>query len=63
MSDPVELQRFLITSSLLAGAYITYTCPCKDPFLSCHVKEFSLVVALPLLYVIYINRNNLSSKE
>jgi hypothetical protein len=53
----------LITSSLVAGAYISYTCPCKNPFLSCHVKEFSLVVGLPLLYVLYINRNNLSSKE
>lgn len=63
MSDPVEIQRFLITSSLLAGAMISYTCPCKNPFLSCHVKEFSLVVGLPLLYVIYINRNNISSKE
>lgn len=57
--DPVEMQRMLITSSLLIGAYTAYTCPCKDPFLSCHIKEFSLVVGLPLIYAIYINRKNL----
>jgi hypothetical protein len=63
MQDPVEVQRMLITSSLLAGAYIAYTCPCKNPFLSCHIKEFGLFVGLPLVYAIYLNRNNLYSKE
>lgn len=58
--DSVEIQRLAITSSLLTGAYIAYTCPCKDPFLSCHIKEFSLIVGLPLIYAIYINRNNLN---
>lgn len=57
--DKTEIERLLITSSLLAGAYTAYTCPCKDPFLSCHNKEFLAFVGLPLIYVFYINRNNL----
>lgn len=66
--NPLEMQRLLITSSLLAGAYITYTCPCGNPItgeglLSCHLNQFFLATTIPLAIVLYVNRNNLSNNR
>ena len=54
--DPVEAQRYAITASCLAGAYIAFTCPCRDPFLSCHYKEMVIATAFPLLLTLWLNR-------
>lgn len=59
----METQRLIITSSLLAGAYITWTCPCGDKetgegLLSCHLTEFFISTTIPIVLVLYLNRNN-----
>ena len=53
--DTTEIQRYVITGSLLAAAYTAWTCPCKDPFLNCHLKEFVALTTLPLAMVLYVN--------
>ena len=53
--DTTEIQRYAITASLLYAAYTAYTCPCKDPFLSCHYTEFALAAGAPLAFVLFIN--------
>ena len=66
-SEPTELLRYAITASLLYAGYVSYTCPCKHiagdkktAFLSCHIGEFTLAIAVPLSLVLYINRYNLA---
>lgn len=54
------MERYLIVGSLLAGAYLTYTCPCKDPLLSCHLGEFVALTASPLVFALYLNREVLA---
>ena len=53
--DNAEVQRYIITESLLAAAYTAWTCPCKDPFLNCHLKEFVAMTSLPLAIALYVN--------
>ena len=53
--DTTEIQRYVITGSLLAAAYTAWTCPCKDPFLNCHLKEFVALTTLPLAMTLYVN--------
>ena len=53
--DTTELQRYAITGSLLTAAYVAWTCPCRDPFLNCHYREFVALTAAPLLLVILTN--------
>ena len=53
--DTTELQRYAITGSLLAAAYVAWTCPCRDPFLNCHYKEFVALTGAPLLLVLITN--------
>ena len=53
--DTTEIQRYAITGSLLYAAWTAYTCPCRDPFLSCHYQEFAVATAVPLLFVLLIN--------
>ena len=57
--DPVERDRILICVSLGYAAYITFYCPCKEPYLlSCHQPQFYLATGLPLAYILY--KNNLA---
>jgi hypothetical protein len=58
-----EIQRYAITGSLLFAAWTAYTCPCKNPFLSCHVTEFALLTGLPLAFVLLINADNLPGRN
>lgn len=53
--DKTEVERWLITASLVGGAVIAWTCPCKNPFLNCHKYQFYALVGLPLVYVAYNN--------
>jgi hypothetical protein len=60
----LELERLIITSSLLYGAYTTFYCPCGNKttgegLLSCHLPQILSSVGLPLIMILYINRNNI----
>jgi len=55
LKQRMELNRWIITGSLLTAAYITATCPCKPFILSCHQNEFFGLVGFSLAYTYYIN--------
>jgi hypothetical protein len=61
--DKTEIERYLLTGSCLAGAYMAYTCPCYDPFLNCHSTEFLVLTGLPFAYVLYTNWEMLGQKK
>jgi len=49
-----ELQRVVITGSLLYSAYLAYTCPCPT-ICSCHLDAFLVATGLPVGIVLYYN--------
>ena len=60
--NPLELERIVITSSLLYGAFTTWFCPCGDSktgknLLSCHLSEAVLSIGMPLALILYVNKN------
>jgi len=63
--NTLEMERYLITSSLAFAAITTWYCPCGNPqtgenFLSCHLQQVVLATAVPLIVILYVNKNNLS---
>ena len=50
-----EVVRYGMTASLLYGAFIVYTCPCLDPFLNCHYRDFMLAAGAPVLLCVLLN--------
>ena len=48
MATRTEVLRWSVTGALLAAAYMTATCPCAEPLLSCHRVEFYTLVVAPL---------------
>jgi hypothetical protein len=65
--NPLELERIVLTSSLVYGAFTVWFCPCGDPqtgqgLMSCHLPQIIMATALPLGMILYINRNNLSQR-
>lgn len=53
----IETDRMIICASLGYAVYITWWCPCSDPYLlSCHQPHFYLATGLPLAYIFYKNR-------
>jgi len=54
-----EVERLIITSSLLYAAYTAWTCPCGDDngkyFLSCHLPQFYIATTVPIAIAAYVN--------
>lgn len=62
MTDTLEVQRYVLTGSLLFAAYTIYTCPCKPVLGSCHFNEIMLSIGMPLALFTYINRDIVMGK-
>ena len=59
--DALEIERLIITTALLGGAYVTYTCPFGNSasgrgLLSCHIYEISGLIGLATITILYANR-------
>ena len=50
-----SLIRYGITASFAVATYIALTCPCRKPFLSCHLPEIFVAGGMPLILIAYIN--------
>jgi len=61
-NNETELQRLIITSSLLGAAYVAWNCPC-DTIPSCHLTQFLTLAGFPIAYALYINRDMLFSES
>jgi len=55
MEETNPLIRYAICGSLIVATGIAITCPCRTPFLSCHIKEFTIAAGLPLVVALYLN--------
>ena len=59
--NALEVERLVITASLVAAGAITFYCPCGDAtsgrgLLSCHIQEVSALIAMASLTVLWANR-------
>ena len=55
MEETSPAIRYAICGSLIVATGIAITCPCRTPYLSCHIKSFSIAVGLPLAVALFIN--------
>jgi len=58
--DRLEIERLVISSSLITAGVIAIYCPCGNQisgkgFLSCHLKEVTSLIGLASAIIIYAN--------
>ena len=55
--DTDSVIRYAIIGSMVIATGIAMTCPCKNPYLACHIVPFTVTTGIPLALALYINFN------